>query len=169
MARIGYGQTRTDILDMVEELLNKLNVKKMFGNSNRPSIKWYTLFMARHPDLRMRMTSALSHARCNVSCDNLKYWFNELKDYLAKLNMQIYWKIRVDYITVMKWRFLLVPKTKKVIASKHDKHVYQGRTTSNKTQIMVLLAVSATAHYVKPLVVYLGVQPRRELCDDFHN
>ena len=70
--------------------------------------------------------------------------------------MPIYWKIRVDY-------------TKKVITSKHDKHVYQGGTTSNKTQITVLLAVSATAHYVKPLVVYPGVQPRRELRDDFHN
>ena len=65
MARIGYGQTRTDILDKVEELLNKLNVKKMFGDSNRPSIKWYTLLMARHPDLRMRMTSALS---CKMQC-----------------------------------------------------------------------------------------------------
>ena len=38
MARIGYDQTRTDILDKVEKLLNKLNVKKMFGDSNRPSI-----------------------------------------------------------------------------------------------------------------------------------
>ena len=85
MARIGYGQTRTDILDKIEELHNKLNVKKMFGDSNRPSIKWYTLFMARHPDLRMRMTSAPSHARCDVSYDNLKYWFNELKDYLAQV------------------------------------------------------------------------------------
>ena len=70
MARIGYGQTRTDVLDKVEELLNKLNVKQMFGDSNRPSIKWYTLFMARHPDLRMRMTSALSRARCIVSYEN---------------------------------------------------------------------------------------------------
>ena len=72
MARIGCGQTRTDILDKVEELLNKLNVKEMFGDSNRPSIKGYTLFMARHPDLQMRMTSALSHARCDVSYDNLE-------------------------------------------------------------------------------------------------
>ena len=36
-------------------------------------------------------------------------------------------------------------------------------------QIMVLLATSATAHNINPLVVYLGVQPRCELCDDFHN
>ena len=41
--------------------------------------------MARHPDLRMRMTSALSHARCDVSYENLKYWFDELKDYLAQV------------------------------------------------------------------------------------
>ena len=66
-------------------------------------------------------------------------------------------------------RFPLMPKTKKVIASKHNKHVYQGGTTSNKMQITVLLAAMATAHYVKPLVVYPGVQPRHELSDDFHN
>ena len=51
----------------------------------------------------------------------------------------------------------------------HDKHVYQGGMTSNKTQITILLATSATAHYVKPLVVYPGVQPRCELCDDYHH
>ena len=55
--------------------------------------------------------------------------------------------------------FPLAPKKKKVIASKHDKHVYQGGMTSNKTQIIILLATSATAHYVKPLVMYPGVQP----------
>ena len=64
--------------------------------------------------------------------------------------------------------FLLAPKMKKVIASKNDKHVYKGGTTSNKTQITVLLAASATAHYVKPLVVYPGVQPKCELPDDYH-
>ena len=64
--------------------------------------------------------------------------------------------------------FPLVPKTKKVIASKHDEHVYQVGMTSNKTQITILPAISATAHYVKPLVVYPGVQPRRELCDNYH-
>ena len=58
---------------------------------------------------------------------------------------------------------------KKVIASKHDKHVYQGGTTSNKTQITVLLAASTPTHYVKLLVMYPGVQSRCELCDDYHH
>ena len=64
--------------------------------------------------------------------------------------------------------FLLAPKSKKVIASKHDKHVYQGGMTSNITQITVLLAASAMAHYVKPLVVYPGVQLRHDLHDGNH-
>ena len=81
MARIRYGQARSDILDKVEELLNKLNVQKKFSDSNRSSIKWHMLFMERHPDLQMRLTSALSHARCDVSYNNLMYWFRELKDY----------------------------------------------------------------------------------------
>ena len=51
LVRIGYGQMRSDILDKVEELLNKLNIQKKFSDSNRPSIKWYTLFMERHPNL----------------------------------------------------------------------------------------------------------------------
>ena len=65
-------------------------------------------------------------------------------------------------------RFPLVPKLKKVIALKIDKHVYQGGVTSNKMQITVLIAASASGHYVKPLVVNPGVQPQTQLCKDFH-
>ena len=57
---------------------------------------------------------------------------------------------------------------KKVIVPKHDKHVYQGGMTSSKTQITILLATSATAHYVKPLVMYQGVQLRHELHHNYH-
>ena len=85
MVRIGYRQMRSDILEKVQELLNKLNVQKKFSDSNRPSKKWYMLFLERHPSLRMRMTLALSHARCDVSDDNLMYWFQELKDYMAEV------------------------------------------------------------------------------------
>ena len=64
--------------------------------------------------------------------------------------------------------FPLALKTKKVIVWKHDKHVYQGETTSSKTQSTILLAASTTAHYVKPLVMYPGVQLRCEVHDNYH-
>ena len=85
--------------------------------------------MARHPDLQMRMTSALSHARCDVSCDNLKYWFNELKDYLAEVKHADILEDLSRLYNCDETGFPLMPKTKKVITSKHNKHVYQGGTT----------------------------------------
>ena len=36
-------------------------------------------------------------------------------------------------------------------------------------QITVLIRTSASGHYIKPLVVYPGVQPRMQLQEDFHN
>ena len=33
----------------------------------------------------MQMTSALSHARCDILYDNLMYWFQELKDYMGEV------------------------------------------------------------------------------------
>ena len=157
MARIRYRQMRLDILDKVEELLNKLNIQEKFSDSNRPSIKWYTLFLKRHPDLQMRMTSALSHARCDVSYDNLIYWFWELKDYMGEVKQADILQDVSRICNCDETGFPLALKMKKVIASKHDKHVYQGGTTSIKTQITVLLATSATTYYVKPLVVYPGL------------
>ena len=100
---------------------------------------------------------------------NLKYWFNELKDYLAEVKHADILEDPSRLYNCDETGFPLMPKTKKVITSKHNKYVYQGGTTSNKMQIAVLLAAIATVHCVKPLVVYQGVQLRHELSDDFHN
>ena len=124
--------------------------------------------MERHPDLQIRMMSALLCARCDVSYDNLMYWFWELKDYMGEVKQVNILQDPSRIYNCDKTGFLLAPKMKKVIVSKCDKHVYQGGTTSNKTQITVLLATSAAADYVKPLVVYPGVQLRCELHDDYH-
>ena len=110
----------------------------------------------------MRMTSALSCARCDVLYD-LTYWFQELKDYMGEVKQD-----QSRIYNCEETGFHLALKTKKVIALKHDKHVYQGGMTLNKTQITVFLAASVTTHYVKSLVMYPGVQPRCELCDDYH-
>ena len=42
--------------------------------------------------------------------------------------------------------FPLAPKSKKVVVLKTDKHMYQGRTKSNKMQITVLIAALASGH-----------------------
>ena len=64
--------------------------------------------------------------------------------------------------------FPLSPKPGKVIAYKSDRHINQAGTSSKKTHITMLICCTASGHYVPPLVVYPGVQPRVELREKFH-
>ena len=59
MARIGYGQTKEQIKDKVQELVNSLKMKTPWEDG-RPSEKWYHLFMKQHPELKYRMSQALA-------------------------------------------------------------------------------------------------------------
>ena len=59
MARIGYGQTKEQIKNKVQELVNAMKIPTPWVD-NRPSEKWYRLFMQRHPNLRYRMCQALA-------------------------------------------------------------------------------------------------------------
>ena len=77
MARIGYGQTKEQIKNKVQELVNAMKIPTPWDN-NRPSEKWYRLFMNRHPNLRYRMCQALAHEQCGVSFNDISKWFDEL-------------------------------------------------------------------------------------------
>ena len=64
--------------------------------------------------------------------------------------------------------FPMAPKPAKVIVGKGKAHVYQADTSSSKTQITALLTSSAAGHFIPPMIVYPGVQPRMQLYDEFH-
>ena len=59
MAWIGYGQTKEQIKDKVQELVNSLKMTTPWEDGH-PSEKWYHLFMQRHPELKYRMSQALA-------------------------------------------------------------------------------------------------------------
>ena len=145
IACIGYRQTQSDILNKVQELVTKLKILTPFTDG-QPLHKWYQLFMARHPDLHAKMANVLSCEQCQVSYNNFLYWFQELDEYLKEVGKCDVLEDLTHIYNVDKSRFPLVPKSKKVIALKTDKHVYQGGMTSNKMQITILIAASASGH-----------------------
>ena len=168
MARISYGQTKNDVLNKVQELVKKMGIPTPFPDA-QPSDKWYHLFMRHHPDLQMRMSRCLSKECCEVSFDNIHSWFTEFKSYLKKMNNDDILEDPTRIYNCDKTGFPLAPNSGKVIAHRSDKHIYQSGTLSNKMQITVLIGTSASGHYIKPLVVYPGVQPHTKLWEDFHN
>ena len=168
MARIGYGQTKNDILNKVQELVKKMGIPTPFPDA-QPSDKWYHLFMWHHPDLQMHMLSCLSREHCEVLFDNIHGWFTEFESYLKNMNNEDILEDPTRIYNCDETGFPLAPKSGKVIAHRSDKHIYQGGTLSNKMQIMIPIGTSASGHYIKPLVVYPGVQPHTQLWEDFHN
>ena len=74
MADIRYGQTKSDILDKVQVLVNSLNLETPWP-TGWPLDKWYQLFMGCNPLLQYCMVSALSKERGGVMYDHLYAWF----------------------------------------------------------------------------------------------
>ena len=79
-----------------------------------------------HPELLVKMSNILSRERCQVSYDNLIYWFQELDTYLKEVGKHKILDDPTQIYNADESGFPLAPKSKKVIALKTDKHVYQG-------------------------------------------
>ena len=168
MARIGYGQTKNDVINKVQELIKKLQIPTPWDNG-RPTEKWYRGFSKRYPTLYYRMALALNKERASVSFENIAEWFDDLQAYVVEIGLLYIFKDPTRIYNCDETGFPLAPKPHKVLVERGQSHVYQSGVANTKTQITVLLCASAVGHYTKPLVVYPGVQPRTELRETFHD
>ena len=168
MADIRSGQTKNDILDKVQVLVNRLNLETPWP-TGWPSDKWYWLFMGQYPLLQYCMVLALSKEQAGVMYDHLYVWFLELRAYCTSLGEHTIFEDVTHIYNCNEICFPLAPKPWKVLVNiRNIKHHYQARFTNAKAQITVLLCSSASGHYTNPLVIYPGVKPHNELCNHFH-
>jgi len=82
MSKIGYGQTKQQILTMVQKNLKKddrLNPLK----DDRPGKKWWQLFIKWHPDVSLRIAEPLqqTHARARTP-EVISAWFTDFDQFL---------------------------------------------------------------------------------------
>ena len=126
MARIGYGQMKEQIKDKVQELVKSLHIKTPWPD-DRPSEKWYKVFMKRHPVFRYKMSQALAREHCGISYTDLAQWFDELRDFILNENHPQILDDATRIYNCDETGFPLSPKPGKVIAHKSDKHLYQAR------------------------------------------
>ena len=87
MADMGFGLSRSDVMVVAFEIAEASGRKHPFtdGAAGRA---WYDGFRPRHPQLTLRSTQSLSHAR--ASCANLEIisdYFGKLAAVCAKLNV----------------------------------------------------------------------------------
>ena len=167
MAEIGYGKTKKDLFEKVAQIVTKLNISTPF-NDNRPSESWYRGFMGRYPELKRKQALLLSKQRAGITRENLNEWFTDLRKYLETTGNEDILEEPSRIFNADETGFPLAPRPGRVIASTKQPHVYQFGSSS-KQQITVLVAASASAHYISPLVVFPGTNFRQTFMEHFYN
>jgi hypothetical protein len=153
MAAIGYGRTRNELLDMVKKILDSEGRSSPFTN-NRPGKDWYYAFLRRNPSISERTPMQLGKERARIQPAQVSKWFDDFHNYVNNIDAQLLQDPSRIY-NADESGFSLCPKSGRVIAPKGTPTVYNF-TSSDKTQLTLLACASATAHYIKPMLVFPG-------------
>ena len=126
-------------------------------------------FFKRDSELARRIPENLGQQRRNISHAQIKQWFTDLENYLLEEHQINALDLllpenssRVFNLDEAAFRLAGTLGRLKIISLKDVKNVYRI-APDTKTQITVLGCVSGDGNYQKPLVIFLGVQPRYNL------
>jgi len=156
MSRIGYGRTRQELATTVKAILDDAGRTTKF-KENKPGRQWFRGFFGRHPELTIRTTIQLGKERAIISKEKISKWFEDLQTYVNK-------EIKEPGLLEDPSRiynadesgFSLCPsKGSKVVGSKGAPVVYHYGN-SDKTQLTVMAAASATGHFIPPMIIFPG-------------
>lgn len=155
MSKIGYGRTRKELLSTVKKILDEDGRENPFRN-NRPGKDWLKAFFGRHPQLTVRTTLQLGKERAILSAEKIERWFSDLKLYVeTELGDPTILTDPSRMYNADESGFSLCVKGSKVIGCKGAPVVY-SYGNSDKTQLTVMAASSATGHYVPPMIIFPG-------------
>ncbi|XP_052232365.1 uncharacterized protein LOC127845476 [Dreissena polymorpha] len=167
MSRVGYGRTRHELCTVVQKIINDAGRETPFLE-NKPGRQWLRGFFKRHPYLSVRTTIQLGKERAVITTEKIQRWFaeferyvkDELKDETLLLDpSRIYNADETGFS-------LCAHKNSKVVAKKGDPVVYHFGN-SDKTQMTVMAAASASGHFVTPMIIYPGQRFAYDPLDGF--
>ncbi|CAC5414167.1 unnamed protein product [Mytilus coruscus] len=156
MAKIGYGQTKQQLLYTVKTILDHDGRKTPFKD-NLLGKDWLYAFMKRHPEISTRTPQKLGKERALIYWQKIKWWFEDFAKYLTE-NYEEEIDILKDASRIYnadESGFPQDPKSSKILAAKGGKNVY-STCSRDKSQITVLACMSATSHYLTPILVFPG-------------
>lgn len=133
----GFPVTKIDILVSVNKLITDMKLNNNVTNGKLGE-KWFTLFMKRHSDLVHRKPEKLSKIRADLTEQNVRAWFEDVKSYLKSINAEDVLEAPERILNLDETSFWLCPKTGKVICAKGKKIVYEVHGGNEKESITVL-------------------------------
>ncbi|XP_030851045.1 uncharacterized protein LOC105436902 isoform X1 [Strongylocentrotus purpuratus] len=157
MAKIGYGQTLSDLKQTVKKILDDDGRPTPFKD-NLPGKKWMKEFQHRHPELVMRTPQLLGKERAVLSVEVISRWYNQLEDFLTCENAASILTEPGRMFNCDESRFVLGEGRNQNILAKKGEHDVTSVGNSDKRQITVLANMSSDGTYLPPLIVFPGVR-----------
>ncbi|KAH3727296.1 hypothetical protein DPMN_053226 [Dreissena polymorpha] len=82
MAKIRYGRTRKELVQVVKKILDNDGWPSPF-KANVPGKDWLNGFFSRHPQLSIRTTLQLGKERAIISPEKITEWFADFEHYVT--------------------------------------------------------------------------------------
>ena len=146
-SKIGYGKTRSEVLLLVERLLQSRGITRTVSNG------WWERFRIRHPDITLRTPSSLCKARAlATNHEVIDQYFDILEEALTVNNLfdKPHQVFNLDETGVP-----LDPKPLKVVASHREQNPSNIRA-GTKSQISVVGCISAGGIALPPMIIWSG-------------
>ena len=157
-----YGLTINDLRCIVFDFVSKKKIKNPFNSEKGMADRDFVAgFLKRHPDLSLCKPEAIALNRVfGISKESISLYFQNLKEILDTENIEPSRIYNCDESGLT-----CVHKPVKVLSTK-GKHVVSSATSGERGRTTtVLLAVSATGHYVPPMLIFRRKRMKPELLD----
>lgn len=167
MEQLFFGLRAKDVMKMAFTLAERNNLPHAFNKDKRMAgWKWFRGFMRRNPSISLRSPQATSLARVKgFNKESVTKFFDIYEPLLDKVKNQPHRIYNVDEtgLTVVQ------NKTSKVVGLKGKKQIGAISSQERGSLITVVTCMSATGHYVPPLLVFPRVNMKQELMDGAPN
>lgn len=149
----GFPRRKENVLAAVKDILDR-SPRANSLHDNTPGRGWYQRFLARHPEITIRTSEAVSAASSKVSEKDIRGWFSNIEQHLQREEIIHILEDPNRIFNGDETNFLLCPKSKNVLALKGQKNVYEVDNAVAKTNLTVMLSFSANGAIIPPMIIF---------------
>ncbi|CAH2091567.1 unnamed protein product [Euphydryas editha] len=135
--------------------INKIKIdkvkRKLYSKEN---LEKALVEITRHPKLAFRKPEAVTAASSNVSENDVRGWFRQIKDYFDENNLFHTLSDPRRVFNGDETNFVLCPKTGLVLSSKGERNVYEVDHAQAKTSLTVMFTFCADGNLTPPMVIF---------------
>lgn len=153
LAKVHQPVTKEQLLDSVQLILLQQKRANPFTDG-RPGRKWFESFLKRHPKITQRVSQNLTPSRENVTEEQIRQWFDEVKTYLESKQLTNILDDPTRVFNCDESAFFLQPKGGKVLAKRGASSVYTAGTNDDKENLTVLVTANAAGDLGPPMIVF---------------